>query len=341
MAAVENIMEFNLDIVNGVQYVDLNQCASLVSRKLIRQGEQVAIQNIEFFAVDAATINIYKLPAAWYACNAWVKAYSVWQRQQHEAIEEQDSVKATWRDFKVGMGGGQFTISKDYDENGNIVGAGSGTTRVGFAANLLPLWAQKEIQGSLGVVTTEGVDYEWMPSEIVMPSTDTVARESFNLHMVGVDAAATTVIGSKGIISGYGDSRARPQSPDPDAPDTNDVWMTEVFDLGDNFEGVIENVRENNANPPYLKGTTTSTSTAYEYYPGGSKVANSVIDWPAETVILNATNNWSVGATGSFVANLGLLYIENTSTANPITMRITLATDGNGNYLNRSMKEAN
>lgn len=341
MAAVENIMEFELDIQNGEQFVDLNQCASLVSRKLIRQGHQVVIQNIEFISTDAATINVYRLPSAWYAVNAWVKAYSVWQRQQHDAIEEQDSVKAKWRDFKVGMSRHQFTITKDYNENGTIVPEDTGTKRTGFHCNLLPLWAQQQIQGSSGVVTTLGVDYEWIPSEIVMPGTDTDPRESFHLHMIGADVAVGTVTGSKGIISGYGYSRSRPQSPDPDAPDTNDVWMTEMFDLGDNYEGVIENVRENNNDPPYLKGNTGTISTDREFYPGGSIVAPSASDWPVDTVVLNGTTNWSTGATGSFVANLGLLYIENTSTTNPITMKITLATDHKGNYLNRPMKEGN
>lgn len=345
MAAVENIMEFDLDNVNGVQYCDLNQCMSLMSRKLERQGQQVVVQNIEFISTEPVELNIYRLPVAWYAVNAWVKAYSVWQRQQHEALDEQESTKAKWRDFKVHVDQNHLEITKLYDDNGVVVPVG-GTSRTGFACNLLPTWGQKEIQGVTGAITVDLAQYEWEASQVIRPSNELVDEEIYDLKLLGDDDHGGPNY-CYGIIHGYATSRARPNSPDPNVVNTTgtDRWMTEIFDVGGTLGEAADAAAEYNDEPPYIMGAHDSgLSGGKEYYPGGAEVAGSITNWPVDQIFLGLTpghNGFAVGSTGSFIANLGLIYITQTSTTNRVKMRVTIATDQKGNYLTRPMKEAN
>jgi len=124
----------------------------------------------------------------------------------------------------------------------------------GFGANLLPIDA-------LGNQINVG---EWEPSLIVLPNTVSDGTSLIDpgerlLHMNGINVNGSV---SRGIIEGYADSRAFPQSPDPVSPDiaSSQNWMARMFDVGNDINESLENATDRNDELPYDQVN----------YPGGS-----------------------------------------------------------------------
>jgi len=213
------------------QFVDYSQIASLVNRRFYRQGTNWALGGIKVLSQPAmrGSIVASTMPTTWVAFNAYKKAFSAWNRQQMESIDEAgaESSVARFRDFKV------FLDTDHVD--------------AGFAANLLPV-------DSAGNAPILG---EWEPIQIVVPnqtvdaSGSRVDPKEYLLHLVGANDYA--VGGSRGIIEGYADSRAYPQSPDPVGPaiDSFNNWMRDMFDVGNDNEEITENATEKNNELPY------------------------------------------------------------------------------------------
>ena len=215
----------------GVSYIDLSQCASIVNRRFYRQGINWAVSGMKVLSGKEASITISKLPETWVCGNAWEKGFRSWQKQQDEALEESgaQSMKARFNDFKV------FADVEHVSAT--------------FAANLLP----QVVIGGIAAPYDAGT---WEPSKIVLPNvnpdgtgSDVEPAQRF-LHMVGVNINGAS---SRGIIEGYADSRAYPQSPDPVGPDVSDVdnWMSRMFDAGNDMEEVLDNATLRNDTLPY------------------------------------------------------------------------------------------
>lgn len=218
--------------VGGNYYCDLSQVASILNRRFYRQGINWAVAGFKVFSPSTGLFTISKLPTNWVTMNAWTKAFNAWNRQQKEALAESggESAAAKFRDFKV---------FADVDH-----------VTAGVAANLLPLDEK----------ANTAVAGEWEMSQIVIPNAGApgVTEERF-LHMVGLNANGTV---SRGVIEGYADSRAYPQSPDPVSPDLDSAnnWLARMFDVGDNMPEILENATDKNDNLPYDQ----------DEYPGGS-----------------------------------------------------------------------
>jgi len=220
--------------------IDISQCASLVNRRFYRQGLEWAVAGFTVLSDDQGTINVQKLPDTWMCDNGYTKAYHAWKRQQDDAIEEAgaESAVAAFRDFKVHMDVTHVTA--------------------GFANNLLPV-------GYGGVGYPIG---EWEASNIVVPnvipdaSGSTVDPTEYMLHTVGVNNNAGV---SRGIIEGYADSRAYPQSPDPVSPglDSDNNWLRDMFDVGNDSSEIVDNAIDTNDQLPYDQVN----------YPGGETIA--------------------------------------------------------------------
>ena len=217
---------------NGDYYCDLSQIASLINRRFYRQGINWAVSGFKVFSSKSGSVKIAKIPTSWVAFNSWTKAFNAWNRQQKEALAEAggESAAAKFRDFKIFADVGHVTA--------------------GVAANLLPV-------DDAGNPALPG---EWEMSQIVIPNAGApgVTEERF-LHMVGLNANGTV---SRGIIEGYADSRAYPQSPDPVSPDLDSAnnWLARMFDVGDNMPEILDNATDKNDNLPYDQ----------DEYPGGS-----------------------------------------------------------------------
>ena len=235
------VLTMRFALPDGTSTIDLSQCASVLNRRFYRQGINWVVSGFRVFTpvpvIDPNRgISISRLPQTWSMTNAWQKSFSAWNKQQREAIEDAgaSSAVAGFRDFKIHADVTHVTA--------------------GFGANLKPADSDNN-QPVMG---------EWEPSLIVLPNsasdgTSFVEPSERSLHMVGLNVNGTT---SRGMIEGYADSRAYPQSPDPVSPDidSSQNWLARMFDTGNDINEVLENATERNDELPYTQVD----------YPGGS-----------------------------------------------------------------------
>lgn len=219
------------------RYIDLSQCASLVNRRFYRQGVNWAVAGFTLHtSAGSGSIQISKIPNTWVASGSWEKAFRLWDKQQKDAIEAAgaQSAVARFRDFKI------HADEKHIERT--------------FANNLLPA-----VLNSLNQWDYYATG-EWEPSQVVLPNSvvDPVdggrvdPKEVF-LHMTGANEFVDGATISRGIISGYADSRAYPQSPDPVSPniDSADNWMRAMQDVGNDNQEITDNATDKNDNLPY------------------------------------------------------------------------------------------
>jgi hypothetical protein len=83
-------------------YIDLSQCASLMNRRFYRQGINWAVSSIKVLTGSfSGSVQVQKLPETWVMSNAWMKGFASWQRMNNEALEENESVRPRFLDFKI------------------------------------------------------------------------------------------------------------------------------------------------------------------------------------------------------------------------------------------------
>ncbi len=219
------------------KYIDLSQCASIICRRALRQGLNWAVESFTLITPDDITgqIDITSLQTTWCQFNAWQKAYSAWQKQTHAAMKDAglQSTTAKYRDFKI------------YFDNAHHGGLNPGN----FNSNLIPLDGEFLLEYQTG---------EWEPSQIVIPNDGGIAGNTveYELIMHGSDAPDV-----KALIENYGDSRATPFSPDPHlAANPETTFYSEMIDLGEIQDEVVENATDTNQDLPYSQNN----------YPGGA-----------------------------------------------------------------------
>jgi len=235
---------FRVKGTNLLNYVDLSLAVSAANRRFYRQGLTWAVAGMSLHTDEGTTgdFTISKVPDTWVAKNAHSKAKSLWMKSQNQVIAEQPSIKAKYRDYKIYL-----------DED--MVNANITDDNTPSANNtiMLPVDAE-DLNTKIG---------EWIYSTIQLPdSGGSNPPVEINMHMVGAD---TTSPQSRGLITGYGLSRSRPQDFDPNVP-TSGGWMNDVFDVADNLDEIRDDVHNNNDEPPYRVGDPLS---ALEFYPGG------------------------------------------------------------------------
>ena len=202
---------------SGSAYVDISQCASILSRKFLRQGLAWAVKSMRVMMPPADTpydnrnsFVISRVPVSWVASNAWHKAQAHWLKQQNEALEDSgtQSAAARFRDFKI------------YADKGHVT--------AGSLSNLLPVSVGpgQSVGPFLNAFQTDGYAQvgEWEYSKFVEPNNNLQVY----MHACGGDITNT----SKGMIQAYAESRAFPTSPDPQHPG----------EIDDNFYTDIQNV---------------------------------------------------------------------------------------------------
>lgn len=236
-----SVLSMAFSVPSGQSTIDLSQSASLLNRRFYRQGILWAVAGFRVYKAGATEtgavgIQIAKLPSTWSLANGWEKSFRLWNTQQMEAIKEAgaESAVARFRDFKIHM---------DVDH-----------VTSGFATNLLPTDSSNSVS----------IAGEWEHSQIVLPnyspdaSGTTNQPREFALHAVG--AGYNTL--SRGIIQGYADSRAFPQSPDPVSPVISSAnnWMRDMFDVGNDNSEITGNATDRNDDLPYTQAD----------YPGGA-----------------------------------------------------------------------
>jgi hypothetical protein len=268
----EMLLQFNLpNEQSSVSFIDLAQCYSLVNRVFCRQGMQIAIAGMSVYGSIGSKVAVARLPEHWPCINAWEKGYHVWRESQKQVLEHEPSIQGRYADFKVYM-----------DEFHSDAGTGQ---------NLIPA----------GYVTTSGDphSYDWNPSEIQIPNDPTHGTTTgYYMHLVGA-----TTSNSKGLISGYAASRARPQTVDPNVPYAgSEDWMREAFDVGDDLDEIRLDILYNNNEPPYMVGEPGGIPT---FYPGGTQQGGLV----TEAVLFSRGGLGTQTFAGGFTAPCGLLRV--------------------------------
>ena len=194
------------------------------------------------------------------------------------------------------------------------------TTHVtaGAAGNLLPI-------DFAGAPYAAG---EWEYSQIVIPNAGApgVNDERF-LHMVG--ANFNNPGQSRGVLEGYADSRAYPQSPDPVSPnvDSTNNWLSQMFDTGDNIGDVLDNATDKNDNLPYPQVD----------YPGGETQAPTL--QYHDSAIISATTIGGVTSLKGGNFPCGLIRIASTIDTAGTILQINLVPGNHRGYLCEPMTE--
>jgi len=314
-------LTFNIPSTAGGRfYVDLAQSISIVNRRFYRQGLNMAVAGFKVSSSDPGGVSVNKLPNTWVTSNAWEKAFRAWNKQQKDDLDEAggQSAMAKFRDFKVFM---------EPNHVDHYVAVGSDLN----VANLLPLSLD------IGGIPLATIGGEWEPSQIVVPNTLPDASGSlvqpieYLLHMVGINNNGGR---SRGVIEGYADSRAYPQSPDPVAPDLGDGenWLRDMFNVGDDNSQVIRNATDKNDELPYPQID----------YPGG-ETQMSGLQTHDYTIIFetNATNGIGIQRLkgGNFPCGLiAIDWIPNQGSAS-LTIQIDLVPGNHRGYLCEPMTE--
>ncbi len=254
------------NVPNGTSWVDLSLTASAINRRFYRQGLNWAVSGFTFFnkGAGAGNITVSKLPDSWTVSNSWEKGFRTWQRMQQQVLDESPSLRSRYRDFKI------FADTNHAQSSVQTTPSVVGLSNI----SLMPV----SPDGNL--ILKRG---EWEYSTIVMPNDplQAGATTDYSIHMVGdnmTTAGGANPINSKGLIMGYGFSRARPQDFDPNIPDADgsqegEDWMTDVFDLGDQEPALRKDLTDQNDQPPYRVGSSDPGELTNEqiYYVGGDQ----------------------------------------------------------------------
>jgi hypothetical protein len=247
-------------------YCDLSQMASLVNRRFYRQGINWAVAGVKILTSSGldGSVTTRKLPATWTMSNAWEKSMRTWLKQNNESMEETESIRPRFMDFKI------YADARHHNK--------------GFGANLLPSNYTIDATGVITVSTaTPG---EWVPSEMQIPSASSGSQgqtQSRELIAVGPNYPGLGASGFDAVscIEGYAASRGLPNVLDPNAPgDAADVdgfnpdnWMAATFNEGTRVtEQVIDELLDSNNIAPYpFENDGVHTDTQY---PGGANQLN-------------------------------------------------------------------
>ena len=309
---------------SGSAYVDISECASILSRKFLRQGLAWAIKGMRVMMPPADTpydnrnsFVISRVPVSWVASNAWHKAQAHWLKQQNDALEEagSESAAARFRDFKI-------HADKNHVNTGSLnnlkpvsVGPGQG---VGPWLNAF----QTDGTAQLG---------EWQYSKFVEPNNNIEVA----MHAVGGDITGFSV----GMIEAYAESRAYPTSPDPQHPaEITDNFYTDLQNsVNDANQDIIRLATDDNDELPYNQSA----------YPGGETNMRNL-----EAVYWHVNQN-TIGLrevrVPGFIAPCGLIRIDwlnnladsgsTPNTAMPMAIEIELCQGNHRGYLAQPMQE--
>lgn len=262
-------------------YIDTAWCASILNRKLIRQGQMFRIKNMKVYTNDTspnATIKVGVIPQSWPTFNAYRKARALWHKMNAMALADtSQSLYPKYHDFKVFMDNNHYTehLGGSADEN---------LTPVDFDDNAAPTG-------------------EWIYSQF---SDSGSTSDNYYAWMLGAHGGTSSNYTGVGLIQAYGESRALPQV---DSTVTDGVhpasvetspW-SQLFGDDDQTVDVINHLEGSNDTPPYDRAN----------YPGGGSnmpSGKSVAFTRLQT--LNHSLGTSLISLPSFDAPLGLIRIE-------------------------------
>lgn len=318
------MMRFILDR-ESVQYIDLSQCASLVNRRFYRQGLNWAVAGFTIFT-DGGTgsVNIYKIPDTWVASNAWHKGFAAWDKMNSQALEEAESIKPKFNDFKVYM-----------DEAHHEAGVG---------ANLIPV----DQLGNPYITGTWDMSSFRIPVGVAAPG-DTSDREIIWTGANYPGLAPVSGLNAVSLIEGYAASRGLPDILDPNTPDDADSatgtlpenWLAATFSDGtEQDSAVLSDLQTENENAPYpfengpnpAGGVFTDTQ-----YPGGANQAPGPEIHDAVLVTTTTVGGKTTIPGSNFQG--GLIKISNDIDSGNVTLQVHLVPGHHRGYMCQKMQD--
>ena len=300
-------------------FIDLSQVASIVNRRFYRQGLNWAVGGFKFLGTIAGVVQVSKLPNTWVMANAWEKGMRAWLKMTNDALEENESTRARFQDFKIYADADHFQL--------------------GYGQNLLPTSGFNAPAG-----TGDFIAGEWEPSSIHVPNSTVGTTNEFAIKAVGENYNGAFLQPVVSLIEGYAASRALPYEVDPNVPlDSDDTdgnnpqnWITAIFNEGtDQSHEVLEdNVFENNKAPYPFEGDGAHIDTMY---PNGANQAPYL-----ETHDLEFITSTTIGGTtrlkgGNFPC--GLIRIDAQCDVEMLQLQIDLVPGNHRGYLAEPMTE--
>ncbi len=235
---------------SGTNYIDLSRAASIVNRRFYRQGINWSVAGFTITTAgntSPGVVTICKAPTTWVTYNAWVKSKAMWDRMNDQILDSEPGLEGRYADFKVSLTDGMSYAS-----------AQTGTNPANGEI-LMPTNCGYDLPQTNGM--------EWNYSSIQVPNDGGALPPTENrLHIVGADNVGVGTE-SRGLIHGYGLSRARPVNTGEPSLPGDGGWMTELFDLADNLEEIRDDIAGDNDRAPYPTGDSNSV---LEFYPGGA-----------------------------------------------------------------------
>ncbi len=248
------------DLTNGEQFfIDLSQCASLLNRRFYRQGLNWAVSQIKILTLGDGVVTTQRLPNTWTMSNAWHKGFAAWQKMNNEALEEAESVRPRFLDFKI------YANARHHNK--------------GYGTNLVPYSLSTDPAGAITAnVATLG---EWEASKYQIPDNTLGATGGVReREVIAVGAnfpgAGASGLNAVSLIEGYAASRGLPNVLDLNTPaDAGDVvgsgenWISQLDSDGtQQIDQVIDDmISENNLAPYPFENDGVHTDTQY---PGGA-----------------------------------------------------------------------
>ncbi len=305
---------------DSTQYIDLSQCASLMNRRFYRQGLNWAVAGFTVFTSAAASggISFGKIPDTWVASNAWHKGFAAWSDLQEKALEEAESIKPKFNDFKVFMDPGHHTA--------------------GVVANLIPV-------DESGTAYTTGT---WDMSNMIIPD-DTVVGNTRDREIIWTGAnypgtSPVSGLNAVSLIEGYAASRGLPDIRDPNAPtDAGDAegvvpenWIAALDNEGiDQDAEVLQDMLTENIKAPYpFENDGVHVDTQY---PGGANQASGVEVHDA-VLVTPTTVGGKTSVPGSNFQG-GLIKVVNTITEGQVTLFVHLVPGQHRGYMCQPMQD--
>jgi hypothetical protein len=304
----------------GTFYADLSQIASLINRRFYRQGINWAVAGFKILTQGTGTVQVEKLPNTWVMSNSWEKSFRAWNKMNREAMQEAQSVRPKFLDFKIYADGTHHQL--------------------GYGANLLPYNATLP-----PAPFTPG---EWESSKFVIPKTngtdDTISHE---IVAVGANYPGTGASGLNAVslIEGYAASRGLPDVLDPNTPDdaalangsTPQNYLAALFNEGtDQTADVIDDlISENNLAPYPFENDGVHIDTMY---PGGANQGSGMQLHDIEFITATTIGGTTRMKGGNFPYGLvKFTYVPNETTN--LRIQIDLVPGNHRGYLCESMTE--
>ena len=328
MAKIEpSELTLNFALTNQTnEFIDLSQCASLVNRRFYRQGINWAVKGFTLHNLTGTqgSCQISKLPSTWVMSNAWEKSMRTWLKMIEEGLDETDSVRARFMDFKI------YADVKHHE--------------LGFGANLLPFVVNPDTGAT--ELYTPG---EWLPSLMTVPFGPSSPGNATDFELIAVGpnypgASAGSGLNAVSLIEGYAASRGLPNVLDPNTPDdardadgsTPENWMAATFNQGtEQTSDVIEHAAEDNNIAPYP--FENDGANADTMYPGGANQASAMVLHDQLNVTGTTVSNSVRSRGGQFPA--GLIRIRKDATLDGAILQVHLVPGNHRGYLCEPMTD--